>query len=154
MQHVSATVAHACGLFSFETWSQGNREYDDHNARRSREAQEHSIGLESFAAATSESMDERLAQEEATPAQKAMARLMRSASDRRKPKVAKVTKMRNLNVGRPPLAPAPEDVLNKLHHCDMLFAIDVETHELVQEKTSSWSQGQFGFKARVAASIL
>ena len=83
-----------------------------------------------------------------------MACLTRSASKRPKAKAAKVTEVRNLSVSRPPLAPAPVDVLSKLHHCDMLFAIDVETHELVQEKTSSWTQGQFGFKARVGTSTL
>ena len=83
-----------------------------------------------------------------------MARLTSNASNRPKAKAAKVTKVRNLSVSRPPLAPAPVDVLSKLHHCDMLFAIDVETHELVQEKTSSWTKGQFGFKARVGTSTL
>ena len=99
-------------------------------------------------------MGERRAQGDATAAQKAMARLTSSASDRPKAKAARVTKVRNLSVGRPPLAPAPLDVLNKLHHCDMLFAIDVKTHEVVQEKTSSWNQGQFGYKVHVSTSPL
>ena len=71
-----------------------------------------------------------------------------------KPKAVKNPKANQLLVGVVSALPPPPGVREKFKKCELIVAIDVETHMLVQEGTKNWVPGQFGFKARVGETSL
>ena len=62
-------------------------------------------------------------------------------------KPTKIPKLSHLKFGV--AEPAPQAVAEKFKNCDVIVAVDIETHSLVPENTKRWVEGQFGFKARV-----
>ena len=50
--------------------------------------------------------------------------------------------------------PAPPDIVNQFKGTQMVFAFDIETHDIIRKNTSAWLCGHHGFPNRVSQSTV
>ena len=49
---------------------------------------------------------------------------------------------------------APPDIVNQFKGTQMVFAFDIETHDIIRENTRAWLCGHYGFPSRVLQSTM
>ena len=73
---------------------------------------------------------------------------------KKKPRDRAIPKVSQLSTGPAPPVPPPAYVVAKLIPCELIFAIDIETNDLVRGNTRTWVRDQFGLMSKASPETL